>query len=392
EYCNALTETVSLDIYLMNGQKISLMIVSTDSTDDVLEAIMTDINLSDELVHYFALFLIKREEDGEASMYCIVFVVYCIVLYNCIVLYCIVLYNCICSVLYCIVLYNCSCIVLYNCSVVYCIVLYCIVIVVVLYCIVLYNYCIVLYCTIVVYCIVLYCTIVLYCIVLYNCIVLYCIVQLVRKLQDYESPYLSMQKLKGTYRIAVRKNFWDSKIEDKILDNKIGMNLLYVQAVSDIERGWVIGPKEAYSRLAELKQSGSKKEYLRLARMMKYYGFIQFKPCVTNYPEDNTRVLVSCGDRELNFRLQTSDNKIQEGSFKVTRMRCWRITSSNVTSEEDNNTEESMELAFEYLLSKETLHWITVYSEQAILISMCLQSMVDEILRLKLGKAVKSIK
>lgn len=37
EYCNALSETVSLDIYLMNGQKISLKIVSTDSTDDVLE-------------------------------------------------------------------------------------------------------------------------------------------------------------------------------------------------------------------------------------------------------------------------------------------------------------------------------------------------------------------
>ncbi|XP_020895527.1 sorting nexin-17-like [Exaiptasia diaphana] len=282
EYCNALTETVSLDIFLMNGQKISLKVVSTDSTDDVLEAAMSEINLSDDLVHYFALFLIKREEDGGASI--------------------------------------------------------------------------------------------------------------VRKLQDYESPYLSMQELQGTYRIAVRKSFWDSKIEDKILEDKIGMNLLYVQAVSDIEKGWVVGPKEAYSRLAELKQSGSKKEYLRLARMMKYYGFIQFKPCITNYPEDNTRVLVSCGERELNFRLQTSDHKVQEGSFKVTRMRCWRITSSTISDEDNKKTDENMELAFEYLLGKDNLHWITVYSDQAILISMCLQSIVDEILRLKQGKPIKSVK
>jgi len=28
---------------------------------------MRDINLSEQLVHYFGLFLIKKEEDGEAS-------------------------------------------------------------------------------------------------------------------------------------------------------------------------------------------------------------------------------------------------------------------------------------------------------------------------------------
>ena len=81
-------------------------------------------------------------------MYCIVFVLYCIVLYR-IVFYCILLY---CIVLYYIVLY---CIVSY-CIVLYCIVLYCIV----LFCFVLYY--IVLFCT------VLYCILfVLYCIQLF---------------------------------------------------------------------------------------------------------------------------------------------------------------------------------------------------------------------------------
>ncbi|EDO37172.1 predicted protein [Nematostella vectensis] len=279
ETLQALSETVTLDVYLMNGSKVSLKVLSTDSTDDVLEAAMREIKLSEELFHYFALFLIKREEDGEATIQ--------------------------------------------------------------------------------------------------------------RKLQEFECPYLSVKNLKGTHRIAVRKNFWDSKLEDRIIEDKIGMNLLYVQAISDIERGWVVGPKEAYSRLEELKETGSKKEYLRLARMMKYYGFIQFKPCFTNYPTDNTRVLISCGDRELNFRLQTEDNKIQEGSFKVTRMRCWRITSSQTTTDEGKK-EESLELAFEYLLTRDCLQWITVYSGQAILMSLCLQSIVDEIIRLKQNKSLKA--
>lgn len=118
-------------------------------------------------------------------------------------------------------------------------------------------------------------------------------------------------------------------------------------------------------------------QFLQFARSLRFYGYLQFKPCTTNYPEDDTRVIISVGNRELNFRLQTPgvsvyliavtvflkltsapqqsfnftrkisnlcglkgpvrllhnvlfflQNKIQEGSFKVTRIRCWRITST----------------------------------------------------------------
>ena len=48
-------------------------------------------------------------------------------------------------------------------------------------------------------------------------------------------------------------------------------------------------------------------QYLQLARSLRFYGYLQFKPCVTNYPEDDTRVIISVGNRELNFRLQTPD-------------------------------------------------------------------------------------
>ena len=65
--------------------------------------------------------------------------------------------------------------------------------------------------------------------------------------------------------------------------------------------------------------------------------------------------------------------------FHVTRMRCWRITSlpsENSESGAASNSADSnrrMELAVEYLLSKENLKWITINTDQAILISMCLQ-------------------
>lgn len=43
------------------------------------------------------------------------------------------------------------------------------------------------------------------------------------------------------------------------------------------------------------------------------------------------------------------------------------------------------ELSFEYLLARNTLKWITITSEHAILISLCLQSIVDELLNQKDG-------
>lgn len=75
----------------------------------------------------------------------------------------------------------------------------------------------------------------------------------------------------------------------------------------------------------------------------------------------------------------------------MTRMRCWRITSvpedggdspvdatggaasSSSSSVPSDSESRQMELAIEYLLSKDNLKWITVHTEQAILISMCLQ-------------------
>lgn len=69
-------------------------------------------------------------------------------------------------------------------------------------------------------------------------------------------------------------------------------------------------------------------QYLELARTLKYYGFLQFRPCLCDYPRPESQVLVSAGNRELNLRVRLAEGQdMKEGSFKVTRMRCWRITT-----------------------------------------------------------------
>lgn len=50
----------------------------------------------------------------------------------------------------------------------------------------------------------------------------------------------------------------------------------------------------------------------------------------------------------------------------------------------------SLELSFEYLIATDHLQWITISSDQAILMSVCLQSMIDELLLKHVGGVVKN--
>jgi hypothetical protein len=50
-----------------------------------------------------------------------------------------------------------------------------------------------------------------------------------------------------------------------------------------------------------------------------------------------------------------------------------------------------VQLSFEYLMSANKLHWITVISEYVYVLSVCLQSIVDELMLKKNGNLAKVI-
>ncbi|XP_033100684.1 sorting nexin-17-like [Anneissia japonica] len=266
-------ESVELNVYLMNGHKITVDIMSTDQAEDVLEAVASKIELPDQFVYYFGLYLVKKDESTAGSI--------------------------------------------------------------------------------------------------------------VRKIHDFESPYISLSSSKGPHRIVVRKSYWDPVFDDDLKEDRVAMNLLFIQAVSDVDRGWVSANKEQLRHLDSLKKKNLRKEYLQEVRRMKYYNYIQFKPCTADYPEENVPVTVHGGNREIIFRVRTADGSFKEGTFKITRMRCWRITSS----QEGNS--DALELSFEYLMAKDTLQWITVRTPEAILMSLSLQGMVDELIMCKKGLKMK---
>uniref|UniRef100_A0A3P8ZJ57 Sorting nexin-17 n=1 Tax=Esox lucius TaxID=8010 RepID=A0A3P8ZJ57_ESOLU len=272
------TEEVPLEIYLSNGHKVKVNILTSDQTEDVLEAVALKLDLPDDLVGYFSLFLVREGVDGGLTF--------------------------------------------------------------------------------------------------------------IRKLQEFELPYVSVTSLRSSdFHIILRKSYWDTAYDSNVMENRVGLNLLYTQTVSDIERGWILVNKDQHRQLKSLQEKGSKKELIRLGQTLKYFGYIKFDPCITDFPEKGCHVIVSAGNNELNFHVKLPNEQMKEGSFKVTRMRCWRVTSS-VSRSPQNACDVKLELAFEYLMSKNRLQWVTITSPQAIMMSICLQSMVDELMVKKSGGSI----
>jgi len=234
---------------------------------------------------------------------------------------------------------------------------------------------------------------------------------LVKKLQDYESPYISLKShpvsvTGNKLKLVLRKACWENRIDSELFKHKGSLNVLYFQTLSDVERGWISADSEIRKQLGSMQARGAKLDYMETARNLKDYGYIQFTSCFCDYPTTNTRVSVVIGSRELVLRKVDSENgqHEKEGRFKVTRMRCWRIMSPDASTvnllqhgcngnDKDNHfgifptcssAEPALELSFEYLMpNNRDMQWISITSPQAILMSLCLQSIVEELLWMK---------
>uniref|UniRef100_A0A1B0DJZ4 Uncharacterized protein n=1 Tax=Phlebotomus papatasi TaxID=29031 RepID=A0A1B0DJZ4_PHLPP len=111
--------------------------------------------------------------------------------------------------------------------------------------------------------------------------------------------------------------------------DNIALNLLFIQTLSDIERGWILTTKEARDELTNLQAHGNKKEFLEVARNLPSYGVIQFQKAIVDYPEANTQTSVTIGNKELSTRTVVG-KKVQEARFKESSYTESKETSLDV--------------------------------------------------------------
>lgn len=82
-----------------------------------------------------------------------------------------------------------------------------------------------------------------------------------RKLQDFESPVITQKNMhKIETRIVLGKWYWDIGFDLDLLQDSVASNLLYSQAVAEIERGWILTSGETHNNLKILKERNQKDE------------------------------------------------------------------------------------------------------------------------------------
>ena len=212
---------------------------------------------------------------------------------------------------------------------------------------------------------------------------------ILRSLYEFESPYLSLKQSKKSHEhacIVLKKSYWNSEYDVPLLEDRRAKNLLFVQAQYEMEQSQQFYPSDIYQQLQTLRDSSSLKDYILLARTSRFYGHVFLRECSILHPiaEPSKQQLRTCslaiGNNELICCLNSDEAKTKssgdkEVSFKVTRIRCWKV----------NWVQRDTNIALEYLIKKDHLEWIEIHTKQVALVSACLQNMVDEILSKKAG-------
>lgn len=220
--------------------------------------------------------------------------------------------------------------------------------------------------------------------------------RIIRPLCDFESPVLTFEETKKLYPnvcFILKKCFWSPDYDAPLFENSKARHLLFIQAQHEIEQAERFDSSEIREQLNIFKENGSIRDFISRAQTSKFYGKILIEPCSIVYPFDDNaeqKQLRSCslfvGDREFIFCFESNESKSRSKKnngfvLKVTRIRSWKA----------NPNEQQPNISLEYLVKKNQLKWININTKQSILISLSLQSMVQDILDRKSGaKAPKT--
>lgn len=202
----------------------------------------------------------------------------------------------------------------------------------------------------------------------------------VRLLRNFESPYVSLQMAnqrsasRGVqYKLQLRRMVWEVRAHERLIECPVIKELLFKQASAEFSAG-LFSPSsaEAAEQLYALKgQSHAVDRFLRLCTQQSSYGYedLGVAECELR-PGQRVEASVKVGRRQV---LLVSAKTGEEWIFRATRVRIWRIS-------QPASVVDPLLFQIEYLVAKDQFEWITLHTDQAILLSLLLQSIGADIL------------
>ncbi|XP_013368291.1 PREDICTED: sorting nexin-31 isoform X2 [Chinchilla lanigera] len=207
------------------------------------------------------------------------------------------------------------------------------------------------------------------------------ILSVVKKLAEFELPYVSLQSSEvENCKIGLRKWYMDPALDSVLMDCGAAVELLYMQAVQDIEKEWIKPTQAQRQELEALQKENNRTKFLRLCQEVQHYGSVRLDPCRCDYPEPGCGAVLSVGNDEINCCITLPDHQTQDVTFQMSRVKCWQVTFLGTLLDTDGpqrTLNQNLELRFQY--SKDSCwQWFVIYTKQAFLLSSCLKKMISE--------------
>ncbi|KAG3273820.1 sorting nexin 31 [Ictidomys tridecemlineatus] len=203
----------------------------------------------------------------------------------------------------------------------------------------------------------------------------------VKKLADFELPYVCLCNAEvENCKVGLRKWYMDPALDSVLMDCRAAVDLLYMQAVQDIEEGCAKPTQAQRQELEAFQKENNQIKFLELSQEVRHYGCMQLDPCTCDYPEPGCRALLSVGNHEISCCITLPDNQTQDVTFQMSRVKCWQVTFLGALLDTDGPQRilnQNLELRFQY--SEESRwQWFVIYTKQAFLLSSCLKKMISE--------------
>ncbi|KAL4842229.1 hypothetical protein H8958_003519 [Nasalis larvatus] len=203
----------------------------------------------------------------------------------------------------------------------------------------------------------------------------------VKKLADFELPYVSLGSSEvENCKVGLRKWYMDPSLDSMLMDCRAALDLLYMQAIQDIEKEWAKPTQAQRQKLAAFQEEDNQTKFLELAREVQHYGYLQLDPCTCDYPEPGSGAVLSVGNNEISCCITLPDSQTQDVIFQMSRVKCWQVTFLGTLLDVDGpqgTLNQKLELRFQY--SEDSCwQWFVIYTKQAFLLSSCLKKMISE--------------
>ncbi|XP_022440391.1 sorting nexin-31 isoform X3 [Delphinapterus leucas] len=203
----------------------------------------------------------------------------------------------------------------------------------------------------------------------------------IKKLADFELPYVSLRSSEvENFKVGLRKWYLDPSLDSRLMDCRAAVDLIYMQAIQDIEKEWAKPTEVQRQKLEALQKEGNQTKFLELSQEVWHYGYVQLDPCTCDYPEPGCGTVLSVGNNEVSCCITLPDNQTQDVIFQMNRVKCWQVTFLGTLLDTDGPQQtlnQNLELRFQY--SEEShWQWFVIYTKQAFLLSSCLKKMISE--------------